>query len=706
MCRPQASRGPERAPRSSSDVSQGGGRASAAGEATSARTVAPGQGRGRGRASRDVTGRSPKQHRHTVLGFTYDHPAQRMGAGAAASSGTRRAGAGRHAPGQHSQQQRARKFRKSDFLHANFRFVVSDRVDARRYLERADEAFDWADVLQVEVSGSEPLQCPVTLECPPVVPVMTACGHAFSLAAIVHCMLDAGGERLTRAATCPLCFTPVSARDLRLVTARTLPRPDFDQPIEFTLLRRPRGSNLPTPVEAGIQTQAREHAVDPAAPLAAQPFAKFVATADCLPAFRRAAAALARQTADVVAEGGLEAEIEGPSLFKAMDVLATLGRAWRLRKGTHVPAGGGVVGADAEAAPPEEVAAADAVETVIREVFTSEMAASAAERAAAAEEERARAARAARDAALAHAFPTLGVGDSARAVGGSAKSAWGPRTGARGAGSAAGQQQRAERSSALLGDAAPGRGIDGDEVEADIDAAADVGGLQFELDELQVSDPGHRTGAGLSDADSVQDGAASPLLGCTPPSAAGGVTICSTPGSAGNATDATAATADLLLGTSPSAALSASALDAGAFHFYQAADGAPLYLHPLNVRALLNHYGAFSACPPRLSACVLEREHMTQTDALRRRLQPLAHLPLTADFTLCEVDLSPLLPDRALEPFADELAKREARRVKAAAVAAKEAAAAAAAEAAAVAARERPVLDLESMPRLSEVRTR
>jgi hypothetical protein len=37
---------------------------------------------------------------------------------------------------------------------------------------------------------------------------------------------------------------------------------------------------------------------------------------------------------------------------------------------------------------------------------------------------------------------------------------------------------------------------------------------------------------------------------------------------------------------------------------------------------------------------VLEVEDVTQDDASRRRMRVLAHLPLTATFKLCEVDLS------------------------------------------------------------------
>jgi hypothetical protein len=42
----------------------------------------------------------------------------------------------------------SRKQRKEAFLQANFRFVVSDRVGAQRYMQQADQMFEWEDVLQ------------------------------------------------------------------------------------------------------------------------------------------------------------------------------------------------------------------------------------------------------------------------------------------------------------------------------------------------------------------------------------------------------------------------------------------------------------------------------------------------------------------------------------------------------------------------------
>jgi hypothetical protein len=98
------------------------------------------------------------------------------------------------------------------------------------------------------------------------------------------------------------------------------------------------------------------------------------------------------------------------------------------------------------------------------------------------------------------------------------------------------------------------------------------------------------------------------------------------------------------------------------YTFYQSADGQSLILHPLNIKCLLQHYGDYEALPSNLEAQVVELESVTQTDATRKRYRYLSHLPLTATFQLCEVDLSDMLPSEAFSPFAEEIRSRQLRR--------------------------------------------
>eukprot|EP00898_Chlorokybus_atmophyticus_P003090 jgi/Chlat1/3782/Chrsp259S03946 len=98
------------------------------------------------------------------------------------------------------------------------------------------------------------------------------------------------------------------------------------------------------------------------------------------------------------------------------------------------------------------------------------------------------------------------------------------------------------------------------------------------------------------------------------------------------------------------------------FRFYQAADGQRLVLHPLNVKCLLEHYSSYAKFPPTLEATILEMEPQVQSEATRRRYRYLSHLPLTSSFQLCEVDLSGVLPDTALQSFKTEIRSRDQRR--------------------------------------------
>jgi len=76
---------------------------------------------------------------------------------------------------------------------------------------------------------------------------------------------------------------------------------------------------------------------------------------------------------------------------------------------------------------------------------------------------------------------------------------------------------------------------------------------------------------------------------------------------------------------------------------------------------LAQRYGSHASCPPQLTAKVLEVEDVVQTDGTRRRMRLLSHLPLTATFTLCEVDLTEVM-DHHMAAFAEEVAQRQRKR--------------------------------------------
>uniref|UniRef100_A0A3Q3AFH4 E3 ubiquitin-protein ligase RNF10 n=1 Tax=Kryptolebias marmoratus TaxID=37003 RepID=A0A3Q3AFH4_KRYMA len=101
------------------------------------------------------------------------------------------------------------------------------------------------------------------------------------------------------------------------------------------------------------------------------------------------------------------------------------------------------------------------------------------------------------------------------------------------------------------------------------------------------------------------------------------------------------------------------------YYFYQAEDCQQMFLHPVNVRCLLREYGTLEACPDTITARVVEIVGHTVTEEVRRRNRYLAHLPLTCEFSICELALQPpILSKETLDTFADDLEKRKRLRQK------------------------------------------
>uniref|UniRef100_A0A8C2XME5 E3 ubiquitin-protein ligase RNF10 n=1 Tax=Cyclopterus lumpus TaxID=8103 RepID=A0A8C2XME5_CYCLU len=90
-----------------------------------------------------------------------------------------------------------------------------------------------------------------------------------------------------------------------------------------------------------------------------------------------------------------------------------------------------------------------------------------------------------------------------------------------------------------------------------------------------------------------------------------------------------------------------------------------MFLHPVNVRCLLREYGSLEASPDSITATVVEIVGHTVTEDIRRRHRYLAHLPLTCEFSICELALQPpILSKDTLDTFADDLEKRKHLRQK------------------------------------------
>ncbi|XP_056386214.1 RING finger protein 10 [Hyla sarda] len=99
------------------------------------------------------------------------------------------------------------------------------------------------------------------------------------------------------------------------------------------------------------------------------------------------------------------------------------------------------------------------------------------------------------------------------------------------------------------------------------------------------------------------------------------------------------------------------------YYFYQAVDGQHVYLHPVNVRCLVHEYGSLERCPETITASVVEIDGFTVTEEVRRRHRYLCHLPLTCEFSICEMSLGPpAVSQETLTYFSDEVEKRKRQR--------------------------------------------
>ncbi|PNW72132.1 hypothetical protein CHLRE_16g681251v5 [Chlamydomonas reinhardtii] len=270
---------------------------------------------------------------------------------------------------------RPQKYDKNKFLQANFRFLVSDALDMAAYEADAEKMLDWDDVLQVEMASAVAVQCLISLDSPPLCPQITPCGHVLKFAAhkhrtpgpyMFHRMRHMGvhsvratpttsakccwGPSVTqgelgpresrRSAPCPLCFSPVVARELRLVRIRSVAPPRPGQQLTMTLIRRTRTSIIPQPVAAPTQEAAAQgqglgaetagagcsgrESGDGGGGAKATLFVKFVVVGGgCTSELWRAAAEqLAGCANQLLAEGGLDAAHEAPFVYGALEQLA------------------------------------------------------------------------------------------------------------------------------------------------------------------------------------------------------------------------------------------------------------------------------------------------------------------------------------------------------------------------------------------------
>ncbi|XP_006865501.1 PREDICTED: RING finger protein 10 isoform X2 [Chrysochloris asiatica] len=101
------------------------------------------------------------------------------------------------------------------------------------------------------------------------------------------------------------------------------------------------------------------------------------------------------------------------------------------------------------------------------------------------------------------------------------------------------------------------------------------------------------------------------------------------------------------------------------YYFYQAEDGQHMFLHPVNARCLVREYGSLEHSPEKISATVVEIVGYSMSEDVRQRHRYLSHLPLTCEFSICELALQPpVVSKETLEMFSDDIEKRKRQRQK------------------------------------------
>ncbi len=98
------------------------------------------------------------------------------------------------------------------------------------------------------------------------------------------------------------------------------------------------------------------------------------------------------------------------------------------------------------------------------------------------------------------------------------------------------------------------------------------------------------------------------------------------------------------------------------YYYYQAANGLPVFLHPLDIKILLSHFHSYPAFPDEIVVRVESHTESTVNDDLRKRCKYLAHLPEGVDVTFVEADLTLVVGHDGLRNFENALKARRTKR--------------------------------------------
>lgn len=99
-----------------------------------------------------------------------------------------------------------------------------------------------------------------------------------------------------------------------------------------------------------------------------------------------------------------------------------------------------------------------------------------------------------------------------------------------------------------------------------------------------------------------------------------------------------------------------------AYYFYQAASGLLIFLHPLDIKILSSHFGAYAAFPDSIVVRVEAASEGSVDADLRRRCKYLSHIPEGADVIFVEASLEEVVGAEGLRAFEGAIKARRARR--------------------------------------------
>lgn len=101
------------------------------------------------------------------------------------------------------------------------------------------------------------------------------------------------------------------------------------------------------------------------------------------------------------------------------------------------------------------------------------------------------------------------------------------------------------------------------------------------------------------------------------------------------------------------------------YYFYQSTDGQPLYLHSMNTRMLQAMYGSLDKSPQMITGKIVHKDSSSMSEALRKRLKYLQHLPICTQFEVVEVEFKQgVISPEVLAYFKDEMNGRRKDRQK------------------------------------------